>query len=226
MMRLTDCFIDIIAYVAYFNRRCGTQQLSYEQVHTDVLRLMSDSQAMMTRENLDIEDYDQARFAVIAWVDETIVNSSWSVKGKWQQNLLQRRYYQTADAGEIFFDRLNQLGPHQRDVREVYYLCLAIGFKGQYCHEGDDFLLDQLKTSNLKMLTGTSIGIPSMQKAELFPEAYPVDTEQGGMSGTRRRFAPLTLLSVCFPVVLFLGLFLIYSFILNHLTDNLLSTVP
>ncbi|MDJ0816764.1 MAG: DotU family type IV/VI secretion system protein [Desulfobacterales bacterium] len=225
-MRLTDCFIDIIAYVAYFNQRRGSQQLAYEQVQADILRLLSASQDLMTRENLDVEDYDQARFAVIAWVDDTIMNSRWSEKGRWQQEQLQRRFYQMADAGEVFFDRLNKLGPHQRDVREVYYLCLAMGFKGQYCHAGDDFLLDQLKSSNLKMLIGTSIGTPSIQKAELFPEAYPADADEGASYKIGRRIPALTLLGIGFPVVLFLGLFLIYNFILNHLTSNLLSSVP
>lgn len=225
-MRLSDCFMDIIAYVAYFNRLCDTQQLSYEQVNTEISGLISASQEIMTRESLNIEDFDKARFAVVAWADETIMNSRWNEKDKWQQNLLQRRYYQISDAGEIFFDHLNKLGAHQRDVREVYYLCLVIGFKGQYCHAGDDFLLEQLKSSNLKMLMGTSIGIPTMLKEELYPEAYPVDTDEGALSKTRRRLRPMTLLGIGFPVVLFLSLFLIYSFILNHLTDNLLSTVP
>lgn len=225
-MRLTDCFIDIIAYVAYFNQRCGSQQLAYEQVQADILRLLLASQDLMTTENIDVEDFDQARFAVIAWVDDTIMNSRWSEKGRWQQEQLQRRFYQMADAGEVFFERLNKLGPHQRDVREVYYLCLAMGFKGQYCHEGDDFLLDQLKSSNLKMLIGTSIGTPSLKKAALFPEAYPVDADEGALYRAGRRIPFLTLFGFGFPVVLFLGLFLIYNFILNHLTSNLLSSVP
>jgi type VI secretion system protein ImpK len=134
---------------------------------------------------------------------------------------LQRLYYQTADAGEIFFDRLNSIGPHQRDVREVYYLCLAMGFKGRYIHEGDDYLLDQLKTSNLKLLTGTSVGIPSLEAGNFFPEAYPTDTGASTPSKAARTFSKFTLIGLAFPVVLFVGLFIIFTFILGHVGDSL-----
>jgi type VI secretion system protein ImpK len=225
-MRLTDCFIDLIAYVAYLTRRVDVNQPPFEQVQADVLRLLSASQTLMSQGNFPPEDYDLARFAIVAWVDDTIMNSQWRHSDRWQRELLQRDYYKTTDAGEIFFERLNQVGPHQRDVREIYYLCLAMGFKGQYCHEGDDFLLDQLKNSNLKLLTGSSLGVPTLDKGDLFPEAYSAEADMSSTAGRGRRFSSFTWLGLGFPVVLFIGLFVIYSFILNHLVDNLLSKLP
>lgn len=225
-MRLTDCFIDMIAFVAYFARRVAAGQPSFEKTQANILQLLSTSQALMNQGNFTPEDYDLARFAVVAWVDETIMNSEWNHRDRWQRELLQRKYYQAADAGEIFFERLNQLGPHQRDVREIYYLCLAMGFRGQYCHEGDEFLLDQLKNSNLKMLTGSSVGLPTFDREELFPEAYSAEAQATSAVKTRWRFSPFTLLGLGFPAVLFISLFVIYSFILNHLADNLLSKLP
>jgi type VI secretion system protein ImpK len=224
-MRLTDCFMDIIAYVAYFSRRSGEHQPPFDQIQSDILRLLSESQTLMNQGNFTQEDYDLARFAVIAWVDETIMNSGWNQREQWKMELLQRRYYQMYDAGEVFFERLNQLGPHQRDVRETYYLCLAMGFKGQYCHDGEEFLLEQLKSSNLKLLTGSSLGVPNLDKGDLFPEAYSTEAEETSGTKRRRRFSLITLLGLGLPVALFLGLFLIYSFILNNLVDNLLSKV-
>jgi type VI secretion system protein ImpK len=126
--------MDLVAYVAYFTRRAGSRQPPFEQVKGDIQRLLSDSQKKMSQGHFSQEDYDLARFAIVAWADETILSSDWNSKDKWQREQLQRIYYQTTDAGEIFFDRLNSIGPHQRDVREVYYLCLALGFKGRYIH--------------------------------------------------------------------------------------------
>lgn len=222
-MRLTDCFIDLIAYVAYFSIRAETRQPHFDQVKADILRLLTESQNKMGQGNFPQEDYDLASFAVIAWVDETILNSSWNEKDKWQREQLQRVYYQTTDAGEIFFDRLNSIGPHQRDVREVYYLCLALGFKGRYIYEGDDYLLDQLKTSNLKVLTGSSIDLPSLEKGNLFPNAYQLESAAGSQTKPLRRFSIFNLLFLSLPVILFLGLYLIYTFILVNVGDNLLK---
>jgi type VI secretion system protein ImpK len=215
--------MELVAYVAYFLRSAASKQPPFDQVKTDIQRLMADSENRFRGEGFSQEDFDLARFAICAWVDEAVLNSPWNEKGRWQTEQLQRLYYQTADAGEIFFDRLNSLGPQQRDVREVYYLCLAMGFIGRYCHEGDEYLLEQLKTSNLKVLTGSSVGLPSLDRTELFPEAYPVDSETvQGRSG-KTFFSGFTLACIGAPVALFLVLFLIYSFILGNVGETILS---
>ena len=220
-MRLTDIFMELLAYVTYFNKSVAVKQPSYDQVKADITRLMSDIEIRIGQSNITPDDFDLARFAVVAWVDETLLSSQWQDKDRWQKESLQRLYYLTADAGELFFDRLNAIGPHQRDVREVYYLCLAMGFKGRYIDEGDDFLLDQLKTSNLKLLTGTSVGIPSLETGNFFPEAFPVATEALTPSKAGRHFSKFTLVGLAFPVVLLGALFVIYTFILGHIGDSL-----
>lgn len=225
-MRLIDCFINMITYAAYLVKSGTEKQTAYDQVRADIQRLITESENCLENETVSREDYDQARFAVFAWIDEAVMRSTWEGKTHWQREQLQRIYYQTADAGEIFFERLNTLGPHQRDVREIYYLCLAMGFTGQYCNEGDEYLLEQLKTSNLKLLTGSSVGIPSIDKRELFPEAYPAESAEAAPLKGKRRFSPYTLLCLCAPVVLYGVLFLIFRFVLNNVGQTLISTVP
>lgn len=224
-MRLTDCFVAIVAYVAYFARSVPARQPALEQVKADIQRLISESQTHVSRGEVNPDDYDAARFALVAWIDETIMNSAWVHRDQWKHDLLQRTYYNTTDAGEIFFDRLNSIGLPQREVREVYYLCLAMGFQGRYCHAGDDFLLEQLKSSNLKLLTGSSLGLPSMEKGDLFPEAYPTENDAPPMR-SRGHLKVITLAGMAFPVVLFAGLYFIYTFILNSYSESLLSKVP
>jgi type VI secretion system protein ImpK len=224
-MRLMDCFVPIVAYVAYFAKSVPTRQPALEQVKADIQRLISESQTHLSRGEISQDDYDAARFALLSWIDETVMNSAWVHRDKWKHDLLQSRYYHTTDAGEIFFDRLNSIGLHQREVREVYYLCLAMGFQGRYCHEGDDFLLEQLKSSNLKLLTGSSLGLPSMEKINLFPEAYPTEDDAPPLRA-RSRLKLFTLAGLAFPVVLFAGLYFIYTFILNTYSESILSKVP
>jgi len=224
-MRLIDCFIDLIAYITYLVKSGAEKNLSYDQVKADIQNLITQSQKHLENGTVSREDYDLARFAVFAWVDEAIMNSSWDGRIQWQREQLQRLYYQTTDAGEIFFERLNTIGPHQRDVREVYYLCLAMKFTGQYCNPGDEYLLEQLKTSNLKLLTGSSLGIPSLDKRELFPEAYPVESVEAEPLKTKRRVSPFTLICICSPVIIYGILFLIYRFVLSNIGETFISTV-
>jgi type VI secretion system protein ImpK len=76
-----------------------------------------------------------AKFAVVAFLDETILASDWSEKEAWVNTPLQLELYDRYDAGEVFFDRLQTIldAPERRaEELEVYYLCLALGFKGKY----------------------------------------------------------------------------------------------
>ncbi len=219
-MHLTDCFMPLIAYVAFFQQKAARKQPPFEQVKGDIMRLLAESEAYVSKGAFSHDDYDQARFMVCAWVDEMILASSWNHKGMWQHEQLQRTYYNTTDAGEEVFERLNVLGFHQQDVREVYYLCLALGFKGRFIHQGDDYLLEQLRISNLKLLMGSSVGIPSLERAELFPEAYPTQFSGIGPQKGRFRFTPAVISALAGPPVLFVVLYLIYHFTLSGVTEN------
>jgi type VI secretion system protein ImpK len=225
-MHLTDCFMELMAYVVYFQRTSQKRQPPFEQVKADVTRLLSQSEALSRKGEISREEFDTARFAVCAWVDESILGSPWTHRNLWQREQLQRILYNTTEAGEEFFERMNALGYHQREAREVYYLCLSLGFMGRHCHAGDDFLLTQLKTSNLQVLLGSSAGIPSLERAELFPEGYPAEVAAAAPAPSKPGFSLFTVLCIAAPVVLFGVLFLIYRFSLSGLGDNLLRTVP
>jgi type VI secretion system protein ImpK len=225
-MHLTDCFIDLVAYVVYFQRSVASRQPSYDQVKNDITRLLTQSESCVKKGVVSPEDYDQARFMICAWVDEAILNSAWQQKSKWQTEQLQRVYYNVTDAGKTIFERLNALQMHQRDVREVYHLCLALGFMGRYCQKGDDILLEQLRTSNLKLLLGGSVGLPLLERMDLFPEAQPLGTGDLGPQKRRWRFSWTVVIGMASPVVLFLFLFLIYRFSLSGMADSILRTMP
>jgi type VI secretion system protein ImpK len=218
---LTDCFMDVIAYVIFFLKTVATRQSPYDQVKADILRLLSQSEEPVKNGLFTQEDYEASRFAVCAWIDEAILNSSWNKRQQWQREQLQRFFYGTTEAGEEFFERLNNLGPHQREVREVFYLCLALGFLGGYCHPGDEPLLEHLKASNLKLLVGSSVGLPSLEQRELFPEAYPSEFMQTNPSPSKRSFFWLAAFALAGPIILFGALYMIFGAILNSAEGKL-----
>lgn len=224
-MHLSDCFIDIFAYGTFFLKTVENKNPSIEQVKTDIGRLLTESEGGVVRGGFAREDYEQARFAVCAWIDEAMLNSSWKERGLWLKDQLQRRFYNTTDAGEEFFDRLSAIGLHQREVREVFYLCLALGFTGRYCHSGDEYQLEQIKTSTLKLLLGSSVGLPSLERSDLFPEAFP--TAPLEKERQRSRFGSRAVFTICLvgPVFLFCLLYGIYRFTLSGIGENFIRTV-
>ena len=96
---------------------------------------------------------ENANFAVVAFIDEAIAFSRWEGRGRWATGTLQKEYFDRFDAGKEFFVRLNSLleAPHQnRDVLEIYYLCMGIGFKGENYDKPDR--LNALKFDSFRKL--------------------------------------------------------------------------
>ena len=76
-----------------------------------------------------------AKFALVAFTDESILSSNWSGKTSWLANPIAMELFHTFNAGEEFFKNLDELRQRAHlnfEALEVYYLCLALGFKGKY----------------------------------------------------------------------------------------------
>ena len=87
------------------------------------------------------EDIELAIFAVIAFVDESILNLRHPIFADWPRQPLQEERYGHHVAGEIFFQNLQKLLGRQdsdetADLLEVYQLCLLLGFAGRYSMGG------------------------------------------------------------------------------------------
>jgi len=84
-------------------------------------------------------DMAEARYALVAFIDEQVLKSTWSGRAEWMSQPLQLVLYREYTAGENFFVRLRAL--LQSGTRpfalEAYYLCLALGFRGAYGVSGD-----------------------------------------------------------------------------------------
>jgi type VI secretion system protein ImpK len=135
MAQVSDLFFDLFAYVLLFEQMSlqGGFQPSYDQVRTDITGLLQKQEAEAKRQGLSEQDYREARFAVVAWVDETILQyGGWEHHAQWGAHPLQLEYYQTRNAGEEVFEHLRQLRSEQEAVRDIYYMCLGLGFSGRY----------------------------------------------------------------------------------------------
>lgn len=84
-------------------------------------------------------DLAEARYALVAFIDEQVLKSTWVGRSEWMNQPLQLTLYREYTAGENFFNRLRallQMGGRPMSL-EVYYLCLALGFRGAYGVTGE-----------------------------------------------------------------------------------------
>jgi type IV/VI secretion system ImpK/VasF family protein len=207
--------MELIVYVVFVVRSGDETPPDFETIKHDIDRLLEKSFQLKEEGAFSDQDYDYARMSISVWVDEAILNSAWEHKNKWQGHSLQRRYYNMADGGMEFFQRLDKLGYEDRDVREVAYYCLALGVTGRYVGKGDRAVLDHLKTANLKRLFGSSAGEPTLENRRLFPEAYQKQKAAGLPDKRRFSYRALPFVIGLFSISIFFGLVAIYYYLLQ-----------
>jgi type VI secretion system protein ImpK len=219
-MRLIDCFIEIITYTSHFLQTTKKKHLTFEKIKNDYAILFEQSEQYLKKGKFSPEEWDMARFAVCAWVDESILCSSWEGKVSWGHEQLQRVYYGVTNAGEEFFDRLRELDPDAKGVHEVYAYCIALGFKGLHFKKEDEFRLENIRLSNLKHVsTGEVLDESLHGTVNLFPGAYKSATDDEGHK-FKCPFSFFTLIFLVCPPLLFGVLFLIYRDILQEVVVN------
>jgi len=144
------------------DRRVWNLALSFQEIFTAIVRLRYNRQAVPNSEafraqmkqalrvaeqelrsrGVGAEDAKQAIFAVVAFLDESVLSSSNPVFSNWPRLPLQAELYGHQLAGEVFFQELQKTlnrndSVETADLLEVYYLCLLLGFKGRYAAGGD-----------------------------------------------------------------------------------------
>ena len=144
------------------DRRGWNLALGFQEVFTAVVRLRYNRQAVSDAETFraqmrqalrvaeqearsrgcSAEDVKQVIFAVVAFLDESVLTSRNPVFVNWPRLPLQAELFGHQLAGEIFFQELQKTlnrsdSQETADLLEVYYLCMLLGFKGRYAAGGD-----------------------------------------------------------------------------------------
>lgn len=142
-----------------------------ETLRSRVKDLLDGAERDALRTGVSPENIQMAKFAVVAFIDETIISSNWAQKDKWVSKPLQLELYNQYDAGETFFTRLETLRQKPRanaEALEVYYLCLTLGFKGKYQLHEQERLREIIETTYDDLQQ-----VPGMKPKELSPHGTP-----------------------------------------------------
>ena len=135
MANVRELLFPLFAYGLSFEQANAPEQAqdSYEQVRGEISALLEWLQAAAQGQGMGASDAKNAGFAAVAWLDETIrKHPTWAHRNQWQNTPLLIEDYQPQQAGETFFEHLERLSSAQKELRDIYYLCLALGFAGRY----------------------------------------------------------------------------------------------
>jgi len=221
-MRLSDCLVSVFAAVRQFQRAPDGDAAT---LAARLDRLIASARQQAREHGYAEADIETALFAVAAWADESLLALDWNDAREWQRHLLQKRYFNTASAGIAFFTRLEQLDQQQNQVREIYFLCLALGFVGRYGYEGNRHALDELKDRQLYALLQGEDSLSGEAGRLLFPGGYASGQPARPTGGWRRRIPLFTLGALLLPLVVLLALYGAYHTVLWQTANTLLPHI-
>jgi len=209
------------------SRRTETLALVYQEVLTAIVRVrtnrqaVADSQAFRTHIQAALrsaekdgvgkgytpEDVRLTTTAVVAFLDESILNSMNPAFSDWSRMPLQQELFGSNVAGESFFENLERLQNRSdsmdvADILELHCLCLLLGFRGRYALSGPEAVRNVTESvmDRIRRIRGPLSGLsPSWG----VPDA-PVPT--AGPDPWIRRLFIAALVSFMACVLLFVGL--------------------
>ncbi len=125
-------------YTAIVRLRAGRQDVNNAGMfRNQVLNAIKTAEQSARNRGYTDEDVSLATFALVAFLDESILNLRKPVFNDWVRKPLQEELFGRHVAGELFFDHLQEIlgrrdSPEVADLLEVYDLCLLLGYLGRY----------------------------------------------------------------------------------------------
>ena len=135
------------------NRQAVSNALSFRN---QIKGGIATAEAEATRSGYAPDDVRLATFAVVAFLDESILNSNNPLFTDWPRMPLQEELFGVHQAGEMFFNCIDRLmakedSPQSADVLEIYALCLWLGYRGRYSMSGQEAVRSVASTVTEKL---------------------------------------------------------------------------
>jgi type VI secretion system protein ImpK len=138
MDRVIEATESVFNALVHIQRMDPSSSPMPEMIHQQFSTYVEQAARSAARMGFSQQDTDDIRYALVALIDETILQKGGALRDFWLPRVLQLRFFNENVAGEAFFTRLEGLrrDSARLDVLRVYYLCLLFGFRGQYAVRG------------------------------------------------------------------------------------------
>ncbi|TAA48079.1 type VI secretion system protein TssL, long form [Corallincola spongiicola] len=127
--------------------------------------LVREFETDLRKHGIDGEQIEGARYCICSLIDETVLNTPWGEQSIWSSQSLLSTFHSDTLGGEYFFTLLDRslAEPHRyRDLLELQYLCLSLGFNGKMRIEPQG--LSKLEDYRSRVLRAIEINQPERPK--------------------------------------------------------------
>jgi type VI secretion system protein ImpK len=135
---MTDPFASIVGPI--FQHVIDLQQRleqgeapALEIERAQLMDLLAEADQKSSTSSALAHDYELARHALVYWIDEVLINSPWRYALEWRQQILEWDLYQERLRADRFYEKAHEAEALAgTDPLEVFYLCVALGFRGRH----------------------------------------------------------------------------------------------
>ena len=91
------------------------------------------------------KDWQLARYALVTWIDEMLIEAPWGGRDWWQEHALEVEMFKTREAFTEFYHKASEASSlAEKNALEVFYVCVVLGFRGIYRDSSAMALTEQL----------------------------------------------------------------------------------
>ncbi len=131
------------------------------QSHVEQLRLsLNDALTKFTlrsqQNGVSDKSLRSARYIICTFIDESVLSTEWGRSSDWSRQSMLSTNFNESWGGEVFYKiRLYSLEHLSEfiDVFELCYICLCLGFKGQYAtNPNGQMVMDRIKRESFQVI--------------------------------------------------------------------------
>jgi type VI secretion system protein ImpK len=161
-----------------------------------------------------------SRYVLCAFIDEALLNTVWGSNSLWTSQSLLSSLHNETSGGEKFFVVLDNLlrDPNANlDLLELMFLCISLGFKGQYA------VMDR-GLEKLEELRNIVFDHIRRRRGEFPQELSPHWQSQSSQRIALRNYIPLWVVIAVASAILF-AIFVGFTMVLDETADPVYETL-
>lgn len=106
-------------------------------LRTQLLARVKEFEAAAAAQGVARHQVVAARYLLCTMLDEALAGTPWGAEGRWAPHGLLQTFHDDEDGGDKAFRLLERLGEDpvaNRDLLELFHVCMALGFEGRFRH--------------------------------------------------------------------------------------------
>ncbi|MFQ5506254.1 MAG: DotU family type IV/VI secretion system protein, partial [Planctomycetota bacterium] len=139
-LRLSDFCSKTFLFLTTFQRRAGRTKMDPAWVRQRLLEIFREQEQRAQQSPQIYELYKRASYLLVVTADDIILGADWEGADGWE--LLETELFQSRIGGTRFFELRKEPVYGGQELLEIFYLCLALGFKGKYYGKGEEELAE------------------------------------------------------------------------------------